>query len=192
MTELLIIRHGPTEWNQAKRLQGRTDVPLSQEGQCEVSGWRLPARFSSFHWVTSPLKRAQETAHIMGATAQTEENLTEMSWGDWEGLVWRDLLAEVNPELDANRAKGLDFRPLNGESPRDVQMRLRVWLATIREPTIAVTHKGVLQALYALATGWQMTDKAPDKFRDACAHLFDVENGNLEVIQMNIPLKENP
>lgn len=191
MTELLIIRHGPTEWNKAKRLQGRSDISLSPEGQGEVKNWHIPDKFSSYNWVSSPLKRAQETATILGAVPQTEANLTEMSWGDWEGMIWRELLDEDNPELDANRARGLDFRPLNGESPREVQMRLRTWLTSLRDPTIAVTHKGVLQALYALATGWQMTDKSPDKIRDACAHHFAVENGNLEVIQMNISLKNN-
>ena len=65
------------------------------------------------------------------------------------------------PAMIENEARGLDFRPPGGESPRDVQARLRPFLESLRDPTIAVTHKGVLRALYALATGWTMERKAP-------------------------------
>ena len=190
MIELLILRHGPTEWNKDKRLQGRSDIALSAEGRMEVGSWSIPDQFNDFNWVSSPLSRALETASILGHKPTIEPALVEMSWGDWEGLVWRQLLDANDPELDANRAKGLDFRPLNGESPRDVQTRLNVWLKTLEQSTIAVCHKGVLQALYALATGWQMTDNPPEKIRDGCAHLFNIEQGWPVVIQMNIPLKE--
>jgi probable phosphoglycerate mutase len=54
--------------------------------------------------------------------------------------------------MTQNEAAGLDFRPPGGESPRDVQERLKPYLASLAGPTIAVTHKGVLRALYALAT----------------------------------------
>lgn len=190
MIELLILRHGPTEWNKDKRLQGRLDIALSAEGRKEVGFWRIPTPFADFNWVSSPLSRAQDTASILGHTPTIEPALVEMSWGDWEGLVWRELLDANDPELDINRAKGLDFRPLNGESPRDVQKRLSQWLMTIEQSTTAVCHKGVLQALYALATGWQMTDTPSEKIRDGCAHLFNIDQGRPVVSQMNIPLKE--
>ncbi len=190
MTQLLFIRHGPTEWNKAKRLQGRSDIPLSAEGKVAVQQWNIPTEFKNFQWVCSPLERARETAALLGGKATLEPALIEMSWGQWEGEVWQELLAEDNPELDQNRAKGLGFRPLGGETPREVQMRLETWLTTLDQPTIAVSHKGVLQALYGLATGWQMTDKSPDKFHDARAHLFEVTNGTPKVIRMNIALKD--
>ncbi|NQW02047.1 MAG: histidine phosphatase family protein [Rhodospirillales bacterium] len=189
MTHLLILRHGPTEWNALKRLQGRSDIPLSEAGRQEVRCWRLPAEFADYAWVSSPLLRAVQTAKLMGADPLITPALTEMSWGDWEGLIWQDLLAASDPVLDANRARGLDFRPANGESPRDVQNRLASWIATREKPTIAVTHKGVLQALYALATGWQMTNKSPVKIQDGCAHLFDVSGLCCKVLRMNITLK---
>ncbi len=192
MTKLLILRHGPTAWNKTKRLQGRSDIPLSDAGRRAVKKWVIPSEYAGFSWVSSPLVRAFETAEILGAQVTVEPALTEMSWGDWEGHIWRDLLAEVNPELDANRARGLDFRPKNGESPRDVQGRLQPWLSGLELPTVAVCHKGVLQALYGLATGWQMTDKSPHKIGDDCAHLFDVEQGNPKVLLMNISLTETP
>lgn len=190
MTQLLFIRHGPTEWNELKKLQGRTDISLSPKGTDEVRSWELPKKYASWNCATSPLNRAMETARLMGLSCQVEPALVEMSWGRWEGEVWQKLLAIPDPELDANRARGLDFRPPEGESPRDVQTRLLPWLASLREPTVAVSHKGVLQALYALATGWDINSKAPVKFKPACAHLFEVGPGTCEVLEMNISLKD--
>src|SRR3546814_19659201 len=71
--------------------------------------------------------------------------------------------------MAAAEALGLDLRPPGGESPRQVQDRLKPWLAersSCGRDTIAVTHKGVIRALYALACGWDMTGPPPDKLRD--------------------------
>ena len=70
----------------------------------------------------------------------------------------------LGDEFTRNAARGLDFRPPGGESPRDVRVRVVRWLDIGREatqPLVAVTHKGVLRALLALATGWDMIGKPP-------------------------------
>ena len=54
---LLLIRHGPTRWNEERRLQGRADIPLSEAGARQVAGWRLPGRFHGLPVKTSPLLR---------------------------------------------------------------------------------------------------------------------------------------
>ncbi len=112
-----------------------------------------------------------------------------MDWGEWEGRSLSDLRAELGAAMAENEARGLDFRPTGGESPRDVQKRLKPLLAGLTAPTIAVTHKGVLRALYALATGWTMQEKPPEKLRNGCAHLFEVSaEGRPSVAELNIPL----
>jgi probable phosphoglycerate mutase len=116
--------------------------------------------------------------------------LIEMAWGDWEGRRLPDLRAELGEAMAENEARGLDFRPPRGESPRDVQERLRPVLKKLSGPAIFVTHKGVLRALYALATGWSMTEKGPDKLRDGTAHAFLIAaDGTPEVQRLNIPLE---
>jgi probable phosphoglycerate mutase len=92
-----------------------------------------------------------------------------------------------------NEARGLDFRPPGGESPRDVQARLEPWLAALaagdQAINVAVAHKGVIRALYALAVGWDMTGKPPEKLRDGCGHLFEIdEAGRPAVVRLNVPL----
>ncbi|HFQ15666.1 MAG TPA: histidine phosphatase family protein, partial [Rhodobacteraceae bacterium] len=73
--------------------------------------------------------------------------------------------------------------------PREVQARLAPFLRGLQQPTLAVTHKGVIQAIHALATGWRMIGKPPHKLRDGAAHLFDVTGGQPEIVRLNIPLE---
>ncbi len=65
MISLALIRHGPTVWNEQKRLQGQTDIPLSPDGRKRVEGRRVPDEFSDFNWFASPLSRAQQNAELL-------------------------------------------------------------------------------------------------------------------------------
>jgi len=189
MTPLLMIRHGPTAWNQAKKIQGRTDIPLCEDGRRAVGRWSLPEEFREFRCLSSPLIRAVETARLLGHEPQVETCIVEMSWGEWEGRSFPELRQIFGKELEVQRARGLDFRPTGGESPRDVQERLAPWLMALATPTIAICHKGVIQAAYSLATGWDMIAKQAEKPRANTAHLFHVEAGAPLVERMNIPLE---
>ncbi|MDR3518580.1 MAG: histidine phosphatase family protein [Azospirillaceae bacterium] len=188
MTALLVLRHGPTDWNRSHRLQGRCDQPLSDAGRAMVRTWRVPEESIGWHSVASPLARCVETARLLGWQPTLEPRLIEMDWGQWEGRTAAALRAELGATFAAAEASGLDLMPPGGESPRQVQARLRPWLAGITRPTIAVTHKGVLRALLALATGWAMTGPPPLKLRDFCAHRFDVAAGQVTVSALNLDL----
>lgn len=163
MRRLCLLRHLPTDWNHEKRLQGRTDRPLAPATAVEM----LP--YDPAHWrlVSSPLRRAVETARLLfGAEPEIVTALTEMDWGTFEGRRLTDLRHELGDALARNEAQGLDFRPPGGESPRDVQARLRDWLVEVAgsdRDIIAVSHKGVMRAAHAMATGWDMTADAPDR-----------------------------
>ncbi|MCW2244963.1 putative phosphoglycerate mutase [Azospirillum fermentarium] len=197
MTDLLILRHGPTVWNAEGRIQGHIDQPLSDAGRAVVRGWRLPDAAAGRVWYASPLARAWETAALLGLSPAPEPRLREMHWGEWEGMRLADLAAAgiLTPTLES---RGIDLRRPGpgGESPRDVQERLRPWLAVLAargEPAGAVAHAGVIRALYALAVGWDMADKPPHKIRDACAHLFALaDDGTPSLVQLNIPLEPAP
>lgn len=195
MTCLALVRHAPTDWNFSKRMQGHVDMPLTAASRALVSRWRLPPEFQDFEWFVSPLRRARETAQILlGREAAVEPTLIEMSWGEWEGrklLVLRD---ELGPAMVEVEAMGLDFRPPNGESPRDVQARLLPWLrhlAHAGRPTGAVTHKGVIRAILSLATGWDFVGKPPVDFDWSSAHLFMLDHdGHPRIERLNISLIE--
>jgi broad specificity phosphatase PhoE len=186
MTLLAVLRHGPTEWSAARRLQGRRDVPLSPAGRETVSSWRLPAALAGCSWLTSPLGRAVETAEILGLAARREARLIEMAWGEWEGLSLAELAAHPEAALAERAAAGLDFRPPGGESPREVQARLTPLLAEIargRGAVGAVTHKGVIRALFALASGWDMLGRAPVRLDWQSAHLFRLDAAGAPTVE---------
>ena len=196
MTRLLFIRHGPTEWNAAGRIQGRRDVPLAPGARAALARRRLPARFrAAGRWVSSPLARARQTAAALGADEveiEIEPRLSEMDWGEWEGRSLATLREELGDAMRANEARGLDFETPAGDSPRRVQARLRPWLAAIGEDgreVIAVSHKGVGRALLALAIGWDMKDKAPVRLRWEHAHRFEVSRaGEPRLVEPNIAI----
>ena len=194
MIELLFIRHGLTEWNEAGRIQGRRDIPLLPGARISLSQQRIAGGFGTGRrWVSSPLVRARQTAEALGAKhVETEPRLTEMDWGEWEGRSLPALREALGEAMQANEARGLDFETPAGDSPRRVQARLRSWLAEIaeeRRPVVAVSHKGVGRALLALAIGWDMKAKAPVRLRWEHAHRFEVSrSGEPRLVEPNIEL----
>ncbi|CAO3415984.1 histidine phosphatase family protein [Azospirillum endophyticum] len=193
MTTLLILRHGPTAWNAEGRIQGSIDEPLSDAGRMRVAHYRLPPESAGLRWVASPKRRAWETALLLGLAPMPEPRIVEMDWGEWEGQRTEDLRADGRIPTRHDRL-GLDFKAPGGESPREVQVRLRSWITDLAKegrPTGAVAHNGILRALYSLATGWDMRDDPAVELRDGCAHLFQiVRDGTPEVVRMNISLLE--
>ena len=135
MTLLALLRHGETAWSAAGRIQGRTDVSL-------LPGTRiiLPQVCQGMRVVTSPLLRCVETAALLGAAdAAREPRIIEMDWGDWQGESFVALRERLGEAMRDNEARGLDFRPPGGESPRLVLERVKVWLkeiASAGEPAV--------------------------------------------------------
>jgi len=116
-----------------------------------------------------------------------------MRWGLWEGETLAGLRARLGAEMAAAEAAGVDLRPPGGESPREVQARIRPMLAEIAQrdrPTAAVTHKGVIRAVLALATGWDMRDKPPHRLDWSAAHLFRLDaSGKPRIARLNVALE---
>jgi broad specificity phosphatase PhoE len=197
MTPLVLLRHGPTLWNAEKRLQGQSDVPLSEAGRAAVLRWRLPEDLAGYRWLVSPLGRARETAELLGIEApEVEPLLTEMSWGDWEGRRLQILRLEEGEAMTREEARGLDMQPPKGESPRQLQQRLEPLLERLaREgrPSAAVCHRGVIRAIYAAARGWDMTGKPPDKLLSGCLQRFLLDAGGRPRVQsLNETLEPAP
>lgn len=192
MTKIALIRHGPTEWNESRRLQGMTDVPLSAAGLDKVRQWRLPDEFAGFDWVASPLTRAAQTARLLGITFRTEPAVREMDWGAWEGRTHRELKLIYGDEVQRRAAMGLDLHPHEGERPRDVRDRIEAWLAKLEtggRPVGAVTHQGVIRAMMSLATGWDMVSDPPLQLDWSSIHVFDLSPDGVAVDRVNISLE---
>lgn len=192
MPVLTLIRHAPTLWNQQGRIQGRSDISISDDGQSSAERWTLPEDIREAFWFSSPLQRTRQTAFILGIDAKNDDRLIEMSWGEWEGGVLQDLRKIHGEAMKQNELLGLDFCPPGGESPRMVQDRIKPWLeliGTFDYPVAAVTHRGVIRAVTALGSGWDMIGKEPHKLLPGtCRQFFVSATGQPALVEPDISL----
>lgn len=191
--KLVLLRHGMTSWNLDKRVQGRIDEPLCAAGRDALARLELPAWSADYRWYCSPLQRATQTAQLLGiAEYQLEDALVEMSWGDWEGEILKPLRRRLGEAMRQNESRGVDFQPPGGESPRQVQARLRPWLQRVAasgKDSAAIVHKGIIRCIYALASGWDMRGESPVDFAWDALHCFELDaNGELADSYQAIPL----
>lgn len=190
---LALLRHGETPWSRDKRVQGRTDIGLTEAAAAALAASRLPPQCDGMQVFTSPLARCVQTAAQLGlGTAQVDPRLAEMSWGQWEGQRLADLRSQLGAAMAANEARGWDFMPAGGESPRLVWRRVQPCLAQWAaqgQATLAVTHRGVIRAIFAQATGWDMLGKPPARLNWGALHLFTLDAyGTPTVLRLNQPL----
>jgi probable phosphoglycerate mutase len=195
MTRIVVLRHAPTAWNRDQRLQGRTDVALDEDGVAVAARWKIDPDWASYRILSSPLQRARMTAAILFPDAEigVDRRLVEMDFGAWEGKRLADLRGEVGGDVAERERLGLDFRAPEGESPREVQARIRPLLARLAElqrPTVLVCHQAVGRAIYALASGWTMIDKPPVKLRKNDAHLYRLAPDGMPAVErLNVSLE---
>ena len=195
MTLLATLRHGDTAWSLEQRIQGKTDIQLCEAGRAKIRGRRLPIECHGMRVMSSPLVRCVETASLLGLTEfACDDRLAEMHWGEWEGRRLTELRSEFGESMRENEARGLDFTPPGGESPRHVLNRVRGWLEEIAacgHPTLAIAHRGVIRAIFAAASGWDMRGRPPLKLDWSALHVFRLDPaGAPSLVRMNVPLIE--
>jgi probable phosphoglycerate mutase len=191
---IALIRHGPTEWNAHKRVQGRIDMPLSAEGHAKMAKLLPPAGFENARAFCSPQLRARQTASLLGLEIPTlDERLREQNWGEWEGLTRAEMLAQGGEDAFVRAGRGLSFRPPGGESTGELQARVASFFADaakLPQDAVAVTHMGVLRTAYALATGWDMSTPMPGELDLAAALVLALDaNGTATIAELNAPLR---
>jgi broad specificity phosphatase PhoE len=194
MTQLVFLRHGLTDWNVERRMQGRRDIPLNDDGRAMVAEWRLPPALSDCPITSSPLIRCLETAEILKSAhpalgpIETDPRLMEKSWGIWEGRNLHEMEASVGPEIHSP-----DHRPEQGESRRDMLGRVGEFLADIASqagPRIIITHRGVIRTVYGIATGWDLAGETPDEMSRRRGQVFTAApDGSARITQLNLSLK---
>jgi probable phosphoglycerate mutase len=163
LTELILIRHGETDWNREQRFQGQTDVPLNATGHAQAA--RLAQRLGDDRpdaFYTSDLRRARETAaplaRAWGREPEALVGLREQHFGLLEGLDVPTIQAR-HPDLwRLWLQQHEDFAAPGGESAR--QFHTRVWntvqtlaASATGQRLAVVTHGGVLDMLWRTAHG---------------------------------------
>ncbi|MGO4186408.1 histidine phosphatase family protein [Pseudarthrobacter sp. TAF60_1] len=153
-TTFALVRHGQTDWNAERRLQGATDIPLNDVGRGQARD--AVANLSGHEWdtvVSSPLSRAAETAHLIAAglgltVARHVPELTERSFGLAEGM-------QAGPELEALRIPG-GFQ--GAESEDDAAVRGLTALEALAEEfrgrrVLVIAHGTLLRVSLSRAIG---------------------------------------
>jgi probable phosphoglycerate mutase len=156
-----LLRHGQTTWNRQKRIQGRADSELTEQGlqDCRDWGGHLAGTSAFGSWeriVCSPAPRALRSAQIINEylrlPLEEDYELREMDWGLWEGLNISEINAAFPGELPAQIERGWFFRPPRGESRAEVRTRVLAALQRLSHTypatsTLLVSHLGVIKAL---------------------------------------------
>lgn len=147
--DLVVWRHGRTEWNDAGVFQGQADPPLDAVGHVQAKAAAAAlAALSPARIVSSDLARATETAaylaELTGLPVETDARLREMDVGEWSGRT-RAEIARVFPETYAAWMNGEDVRREGGENLADLLGRVSASLAEHLAgplPLVVVTHGG--------------------------------------------------
>jgi broad specificity phosphatase PhoE len=161
LTELVLVRHGETDWNRERRFQGHADQPLNDTGREQA---RVLARTLSSERIdavySSDLLRARETAEILAAGLGTEvvalQELREIDVGEWQGLTWPEIESRFPEGLVAWRERGYGWD--QGETyerlgERVVGALTRIAASHPAQRVLVVGHGGTVRVTRAHAAG---------------------------------------
>ncbi|MFF9205954.1 histidine phosphatase family protein [Streptomyces sp. NPDC014986] len=180
MGDLILARHGETEWSRAGRHTGRTDLPLTPGGEAQAGSLAPLLTDRTFGLVlTSPLVRARRTAELAGLTgAVPEPDLREWDYGGYEGITTAEI-HRTRPDWDLWTDGVPPGREFPGESPEQVGERADRVLARLagvleEGDVMLVAHGHLLRVLTARRLG----------LPPAAGRLFRLETGTLSRLSL--------
>jgi broad specificity phosphatase PhoE len=187
--EVVLVRHGETEWSRTGKHTGRTDVPLTDQGQEQAAGLADALRGRAFALVlTSPLSRAAETARLagFGEAAQTRDELREWDYGAYEG--------RTTPDIREERAEWSLWRDgvPGGESATEVGARADRVIAELRTLTgdaLVFAHGHLLRVLAARWLGLEPTEGRLLALDPATISVLAYERETSVIRVWNMPLE---
>jgi len=197
-----LLRHGETEWNRQKRVQGHGDSPLTEQGRTTLTNWAdFLAGGGWTHILCSDLGRVQESVAIINRVLQLpvtiDKRLREQNWGDWEEMKVDDVRRDFAALLAVEETKGWDFRPPNGESRREVLQRALAALADSRTlpssgKMLVVCHLGLIKCLIYHTGGCSFLPNDNIILKKGSLHHLLFADGSYRIARLNISPGEIP
>ena len=192
-TQLIIIRHGETEWNLEGRIQGHMDSPLTESGraQAEAIATRLQtvevnALYSSDRG--RAYSTAQVVSHKTGQDILTDKRLRELHLGKFEGLTEEEVRKRFPEEYVYLKKAVPDYIYPGGESKEQFSLRVISCLEELMgkhqgEQIVVITHGGALSRLIRYTLGMPVVGSNEYKICNAALNIFSYENkrGQLEI-----------
>lgn len=195
-TSFGLLRHGTTQWNVEKRIQGHSDSPLTEEGKKKTTIWSK--YLQKFQWdliLASDLGRVKATVSILNVQLNLpvffDKKLREQYWGAWEGMhpeVLKDTAADIfYRQIEA----GWNFQPPQGESRISVQQRVEQvfkeaanrWMG---KKILVVCHQGIMKCLLYHLAGRSFLPAEPKLMDKDKLHTISCQDGVLKILQLNI------
>jgi broad specificity phosphatase PhoE len=198
VTRFALLRHGKTEWNQKRRIQGQRHSPLTSKGRAEAERWGLILK--DIRWnriLTSDLGRAIATATLinqtLGVPLVEDSRLREQDWGKWTGKTVAQLKEKDGRFLEEQVDAGWRFCPPGGEDRNRVLERSREAIRTAAETwtgetILVVTHEGVIKCLIYHLTGREFLPSEPSLIRENTIHWLCYDDTELKIDQINVQL----
>ncbi len=191
---IYVVRHGQTDWNAERRLQGQKDIPLNAIGRAQA--WQngidlaeiLKVEAIPFDFVASPLARTRATMEIMREAMglpskdyRTDERLVEVSFGAWEGFTIKELKATARDRITERNLNKWDFIPPgdDAESYEIMSWRVASWLNSVDKPTVCVTHGGVIRSLFRTIASLPKDEAAEGEIPQDRILKIDRDNGSI-------------
>jgi broad specificity phosphatase PhoE len=175
MRQLVLVRHGETEWNASYILQGQKDIALSPHGKLQAAAIApLIANLAPAVAISSDLRRARDTAAILGLDPALVPAWREVSLGAWEGRSKDELLAE-NPDTYWGWRDGR-FDPPGSEGWQALKSRVAKALDELppsEGAIVVVTHGGTIRAACSILIGLD-----PDR-------IVPVDAGSMTIFHLN-------
>jgi probable phosphoglycerate mutase len=161
MALIYFLRHGQTDWNAMRRIQGHIDTPLNDLGRSQAArnGRALAEVIAdphAFDYLSSPLSRATETMEILRGELgldrkgyRTDTRLMEYCLGEWEGMFYTDVTAQFPERIAEQSRDQWNFRypGERGESFAVLSARVFECLGEITRDTVATAHGGVMRCI---------------------------------------------
>ena len=197
-----LLRHGQTEWNILKKIQGSADSPLSEEGKKQTNAWADTLK--SLAWdriIASDLGRVQATVEILNRRLclpiSFDARLREQHWGDWEGLTLPFVQQNFTEDLARRVAMGWEFAAPGGETRRAVKDRV---LATLLEcaqkwpgqKILVVCHQGVVKSILYSFDGRDFLPGEDPLLQHNRLHLISCTGQSFTPLRLNIMRTPTP
>ncbi len=180
-TKIFAVRHGETDWNIKKRVQGHADRPLTKKGEDDAKKLARDFKEKSIDLIfSSQLKRSRKTAEIIGKVLGKEVRstgaLNERDFGSLTGKTWEEI-GKIDPKFsDLDRKQQFNYRPFGGESAEDVKKRVDEFLEFLKKKypgknILLITHGGIIRLLKHLHRGEVL---APYEIDNISVYIFDL------------------
>ncbi|MEY3265228.1 MAG: hypothetical protein RL717_2705 [Pseudomonadota bacterium] len=197
MTDIILIRHGETDWNRVRRLQGHWDIALNELGHRQASALALALSSEKPTAIyASDLQRARDTAQAVAdrhqITVSIDARLRERCYGAFEGLLYDDIDGHFPQAFAQWQARELHARFPAGErqaetlhefSARAVAVVTELAQRHDNEKIIIVSHGGVLDCVYRAAYGMDLLVERQFDMKNAAINRLHWNGTQMTVLQ---------